>query len=210
MSSIARRIPRPSVALAVAFVALFTALGGTGYAALKITGKSVVNSTLTGIDIRNKSLGPGEIKPDSLGGSRIDEASLGTVPSAANADAVGGVPAAQLMTKKTRAVEIPIPGTANFGNNALLATSSELAAGTWVLTADFTYDNDDAVAEVETCTLQVPGDDDTSNFTTADNETVMLQKVVTSESAFLASVSCTADGDNDVNSGGNIIAVRVD
>lgn len=47
---------RPSPALAVALLALFVALGGTGYAAIKVTGRNVVNSSLTGADIRNGSL----------------------------------------------------------------------------------------------------------------------------------------------------------
>ena len=41
------RIGRPSAALVVAVMALFVALGGTGYAALKVTGKNVKNQSLS-------------------------------------------------------------------------------------------------------------------------------------------------------------------
>jgi Collagen triple helix repeat (20 copies) len=47
---------RPSPALVISVIALFGALGGTGYAALNITGKDVKNSSLTGKDVRDKSL----------------------------------------------------------------------------------------------------------------------------------------------------------
>jgi hypothetical protein len=40
----------------VALVALFVALGGTGYASLRITGKNVKDSSLTGRDIKNDSV----------------------------------------------------------------------------------------------------------------------------------------------------------
>ena len=94
-----RRIRRPSTALVVAFAALFTALGGTSYAALKITGANVANGTLTGADVHNRSLGAKEHKLDSIGGAQVKEASLGTVPSAqvaakaGDTDALGGVAA---------------------------------------------------------------------------------------------------------------------
>src|SRR5262245_21984158 len=112
MSAFTRRIPRPSAALVVAVVALFMALGGTSYAALKITGKNVENSTLTGADVKNKSLEEKELEPNTLTGSRIDESTLGTVPHAANADSaakaadadtLGGLAAGAFMLNKERA-----------------------------------------------------------------------------------------------------------
>ena len=61
-----KALPRPSPSMGVALLALFIALGGSSYAALKVTGKTVVNSSLTGADIRNQSLGPRDIKNLSL------------------------------------------------------------------------------------------------------------------------------------------------
>ena len=210
---IARRIPRPTPALVVAFAALFTAMGGTGYAALKITGADVANSSLTGLDVKNASLGWKELKPDTLGGSRIDEAALGTVPSAANAanaDAVGGIPAAQLMTVKPRAFEAPIPANGNFASNEVLGTSADLQPGTYLVTARLTYDNDGATQQ-ESCTLHVPGgDDDISQTFITDSETMVLTDVVSSDAVFNASVSCTSDGDDDAVGTGRIVAIRVD
>ena len=70
-------------------LAVFIALGGSSYAAIKITGKNVKNSSLTYRDL----------KRNTLGGSRIKESRLGTVRRARNADLVGGLSAGQLLLK---------------------------------------------------------------------------------------------------------------
>jgi hypothetical protein len=55
-----------SYANVMATVALFIALGGSSYAALKVTGKNVKNGSLTGKDIKNSSLGTTDVKNKSL------------------------------------------------------------------------------------------------------------------------------------------------
>jgi hypothetical protein len=67
---------RPSPALIVALLALFVALGGTGYAAMKINGKNIVK----------RSIPASKLKKNSLGGAQIKESKLGKVRSAARAD----------------------------------------------------------------------------------------------------------------------------
>src|SRR3954453_20893132 len=57
---------RPSPSMVVALIALFVAMGGTGYAALTVTGKNVKNSSLTGADIKNNSVGSTDIKDGNL------------------------------------------------------------------------------------------------------------------------------------------------
>jgi hypothetical protein len=47
---------RPSPAFVISVIALFVALGGSSYAALKISSKNVVNNSLTTSDIKNRSL----------------------------------------------------------------------------------------------------------------------------------------------------------
>lgn len=210
-----RRIPRPSAALVVSFAALFAAMSGTGYAALKITGKDIAKNTVTHKNVKNKTLRGGDHKPNSLGGKQINESKLGTVPHAAkasDADTVGGQPASAFMLKQPRAFEAPIPATSGFANNAVLGTLADLQPGTYVVTAKLTYDND-GNADSQTCTLHVPGGNDTTTFTTdvTDMESLTLQKVTTSNAVFSPSVSCTSTLDNDDTVGaGNIIAVRVD
>jgi hypothetical protein len=68
-------IRRPSAALVVAIVALFAALGGTGYAA----------ATLSGRDIQKRSIPANRVMNDTLNGRQIDESKLGPVPVAQQA-----------------------------------------------------------------------------------------------------------------------------
>ena len=51
-----------SFANVTSVVALFVALGGTSYAAITVTGKSVVNGSLTGKDVKRESLGSRHVK----------------------------------------------------------------------------------------------------------------------------------------------------
>jgi hypothetical protein len=224
-----RRIRRPSAALLVAFAALFTALGGTGYAALMITGANVANGSLTGVDIENKSLGGKEMKADTLKGTQIKESSLGTVPSAdhaatadaatnatsaakaADADTLDGIDSAALMTVKPRVFEANYETNDNFGDNATLGTLANLEGGQYLVTAKLVYDNDGAFEE-EHCTLHVPGSDDTTTFQVgnSETETINLQEAVSVGSMWSASVSCTADPTDDMLGPLSIIAVRLD
>jgi len=222
-----RRIRRPSAALVVAFAALFTALGGTGYAALMITGANVANGSLTGVDIETKSVPGKKLKLNSVKGSRIKESSLGTVPSAqhaatadaatnatnaakaADADKIDGIDSASLMTVKARTYEANFGTQDNFGDNASLGMLSPIPAGEYVVTAKLTYDNDGAV-EIESCTLNVPGANDVTTFYADNAETVTLQEAVSVGEPWAAFVSCTSDGNDDSLGNTSIIAVRVD
>jgi len=47
--------------MGVALVALFIALGGTGYAAIKINGKNIKNGTVTGKKLKNRTLGTAKL-----------------------------------------------------------------------------------------------------------------------------------------------------
>jgi hypothetical protein len=79
MRSILRRISRRH-GTAVAYVALFAALGGSAYAAVTVTGKDIKNGTITGKDVKNRSLGKSKLSPtavSSLTGARGPEGSQG-------------------------------------------------------------------------------------------------------------------------------------
>jgi len=55
-----------SYANVVATLALFTALGGSAYGALRVTGRDVVDGSLSGADVRNGSLGSSDVRDGSL------------------------------------------------------------------------------------------------------------------------------------------------
>jgi hypothetical protein len=71
---------RPSPAMVVALLALFVALGGSGYAAIRVNGKN----------IKSRSIAAKKVKRNTLTGKEIRESKLGTVPKAKNATTVGG------------------------------------------------------------------------------------------------------------------------
>jgi hypothetical protein len=50
----------------MATIAVFIALGGSSYAALRVTGKNVKDGTLSGKDIRNQSLTGGDVRNGTL------------------------------------------------------------------------------------------------------------------------------------------------
>ena len=65
MGSILRRLSRRH-STAVAYLALFAALGGSAYAAATITGASIKDGTVTGRDVKNRSLGANDLSPQAL------------------------------------------------------------------------------------------------------------------------------------------------
>jgi hypothetical protein len=79
MRSILRRLASRHTT-AVAYVALFAALGGSAYAAVTVTGKNIKNGTITGKDVKNRSLGTSKLTPtavSSLIGERGPQGSQG-------------------------------------------------------------------------------------------------------------------------------------
>jgi hypothetical protein len=66
---------RPSASFVIATMALTVALGGTGYAATKINGSTIVKHSIAG----------NRLKSNTLTGAQIKESSLGTVPKAKSA-----------------------------------------------------------------------------------------------------------------------------
>lgn len=71
---------RPSPATAIALVALFVALGGTAFSALRIDSSKVVNNSLKSADLKNKKgVKDADVVPNSLTGNAINEATLSGV-----------------------------------------------------------------------------------------------------------------------------------
>jgi hypothetical protein len=80
---------RLTFAHVVSLVALFVALGGTSWAALRISGSQ----------IKNRSVSGAKLKRNTLGGATIKESRLGKVPRARRADRLGGLTAGQLKVR---------------------------------------------------------------------------------------------------------------
>ena len=65
MRSILKRLPRRHGTV-VAYVALFAALGGSAYAVVTVTGKTIRNGTITGKDVRDRSLDTQELSANAV------------------------------------------------------------------------------------------------------------------------------------------------
>jgi hypothetical protein len=71
-----RKLTRHLRGNAVAYLALFVALGGTSYAASQLTGDDIRNSSLTGADIASSSVKGGDIVNSSLAGRDVKDGTL--------------------------------------------------------------------------------------------------------------------------------------
>ena len=82
--------PRLTYANVIATLALFIALGGNSYAALKVSGRQIVNNSVGSVDvrnndvrskdIRNRTLRGNDVALNALGGGAIAEFKLRQVP----------------------------------------------------------------------------------------------------------------------------------
>ena len=106
-----------SYANVMATVAVFVALGGSSYAAIKITGKNVTNGTLTGADVKNRSLTGRDVRDKSLSpadfNGSVQGPEGGTGPQGPKGDA--GVPGpfpSQLPSGKTLTGVYSVTGVA--------------------------------------------------------------------------------------------------
>jgi hypothetical protein len=91
---------RLTYANVTATLALFVALGGSSYAAIKISGREIQAHTLTA---RN-------FKRNSIGGAVVKESSLGVVPRARDAARLDGVSAERLLVRCPQGT-IPVADT---------------------------------------------------------------------------------------------------
>jgi len=97
---------RLTYANVISTLALFVALGGTTYAVSNIGSRDIRNNSVRSVDLRNndvrgrdvrrRSLSGSDVGENRLGGGAIKESTLGKVPTAGNADTVGGLTAERL------------------------------------------------------------------------------------------------------------------
>jgi phage-related protein len=114
---------RPSPSTAIAAVALFAALGGSSYAAVKVAGKDIRNGTVASKDVKDGSLTGADVQDDSLTGADLNESTLGQVPSANSANSAN-------TANKANSAD-----TATTANSATTATTANGVAANGVDTA---------------------------------------------------------------------------
>jgi hypothetical protein len=117
------RIGRPTHATVIAYLALFAALGGTGYAAVKINGSDLVNSSVTGKKLKRNTIGAREVNESKLGTVR----SAATATRAESAATAGSATAASSATNAGHATSADHSTSAGFASRAGEATKAEVA-----------------------------------------------------------------------------------
>jgi hypothetical protein len=75
-------VHKPSPAMLVALLALFVALGGSSYAALRIGSEQIRNNSVRSVDLRNNGVRGADVRTNTLTGSDIKESNLRKVPAA--------------------------------------------------------------------------------------------------------------------------------
>jgi hypothetical protein len=90
---------RVTYANVMSTIAVFIALGGSSYAALKIDSGDIANNSVRAVDVRNRTLSDRDVKRNALSGRSIRESRLDRVPRAREADRLGGMTAADLLVK---------------------------------------------------------------------------------------------------------------
>jgi hypothetical protein len=122
--------------MAVAFVALLIAVGGTSYAAVRlpkgsVTTKHIKKSAVTRAKIKNNAIDTSKVADGSLTGADIAEASLGDVPSARNAATArnaahaGASGAIDNVTYKTAPGRVPAAPNADLSATAAQSVSCD-------------------------------------------------------------------------------------
>jgi hypothetical protein len=76
---------RLSYANVVSTLCLFILLGGSGYAAVRINGKSITTNSISGKKLKNRTITASKIKKHTLTGTEINLSKLGTVRNASKA-----------------------------------------------------------------------------------------------------------------------------
>lgn len=102
------KLRRPAPATVIAMAALFVALGGTGYAVAKLPRNSVGTPQLK----KNAVIGS-KVRNNAIGGADVNEATLGQVPSAANADALDGLDSTAFQRAATQETQHYVIGGAS-------------------------------------------------------------------------------------------------
>jgi hypothetical protein len=108
------KLRTPSPAMAVALLALFVALGGTGYAVTKINGNV----------LKNRSVPAKKLKKNQISGTEVNESKLGKVPAAKDADSAANAANAAHATAADNATAAGSAQTAAEATHAASADSA--------------------------------------------------------------------------------------
>jgi hypothetical protein len=175
------RLPRPTYAQVTATLALFVALGGTGYAATTIGTSQIANNAITTPKIKNAAVNTAKLRNTAVTGAKIASNAVGTAKIANAAVttpkiAAGAVTASQLAPATLAALQgqtgpagpagppgavgpsdtyavFRESGTVIPAMSPTSVTFMQLPAGSWLVQANLVLTNTAAAAREVTCTI---------------------------------------------------------
>lgn len=121
----------------IACLALFIALGGTVYAAGKISGKQIKAKSLPGNRIKPRTITANRIKPKALTGRQIKKHSL--TGGEINQGTLTGISAASLANVQYQVTTVPLAGNSSNGTTATVGCPPD----THVIGGGATLSNDE-------------------------------------------------------------------
>jgi hypothetical protein len=132
MSRVRNHLPAP--AMVIALLALFVALGGTTYAALRLPKNSVGtkqlrNNAVTMTKISNGAVTGSKIANNTITGADINLSTLGTVPSASSANSATTANSANTANSATSAKSATSANHASTADNANHAITADELSG---------------------------------------------------------------------------------
>jgi hypothetical protein len=157
-------------------LAVFVALGGSSYAAVKIHSRDIADNTVRsrdlrnndvrGRDVRNGTLTGKDVKRDGIGGLSIKESRLGKVPRAGDADTVSGRNLAQLRVRCPLGtifhagvcIEVRASAPLNFGSAGDICEIRNRRLPTWAELKELFDDGTSSVAAGGEFTSNVYGE----------------------------------------------------
>ena len=187
---------KPGYANIMATVAVFIALGGTSWAAVKITGANVKNGSLTGKDIRDRSIAPRDLKK-KLTGKRGPVGTPGPRGTAGPAGPQGerGPSFATFVNGAPKFLE---------GNSPETVATLKIPAGRWMLGVSATLKNETTAQTTADCELKFGRDESDLDIITASGdlllrgefgkstEVISLDTGITTDSPGIVVLACRA------------------
>ena len=130
---------RPSPAMVVALLALFVALGGSGYAAVQINGKTIKNATIAGKKLKRNTVTGRQVRESTLGtvananalGGRGPDAFIRTGETAANSRQLGGLERTSFVRRECNVSTGQIKGVATVAASAAFPAAFTEVAGSY-------------------------------------------------------------------------------
>jgi hypothetical protein len=126
---------------AIAFIALFVALGGSVYAAGKLSGSQIKPNSLPGNRVKAKTLTAKQVKPGSLTGTQFKAGSL--TGAQINQATLTGVTASKLASIQYASVTVALNGAGVAGNASCPAGTNVIGGGATLTNQELSIVNDD-------------------------------------------------------------------